>query len=286
MFNGCTSLTTAPSLPATTLVGNCYNNMFNGCSNLSSITLGYAGNFADAPYQAFNGWVDGVAASGTLYYNGSDTTTGANAIPVGWTVVKNSTKVKYTSASGLSDWEGDIVGDLTGGGTSWSPSPTSQIPNVTSAEEIVIGTHVTSISLNAFIYRSSLTSVTIPNSVTSIGESAFNGCSGLTSMTIPNSVTSIGASAFRNCSGLTSLTIPDSVTSIGASAFYNCTNLTSVTIGNGVTSIGPYAFQNCSGLTSVTMTGKTISTVQSMSNYSWNLRTGCVIHCTDGDITI
>ena len=32
MFNGCTSLTTAPELPATTLASSCYSDMFNGCS--------------------------------------------------------------------------------------------------------------------------------------------------------------------------------------------------------------------------------------------------------------
>ena len=34
MFNGCTSLTTAPSLPATTLSTRCYNSMFNGCTSI------------------------------------------------------------------------------------------------------------------------------------------------------------------------------------------------------------------------------------------------------------
>lgn len=31
-------------------------------------------------------------------------------------VVKETTVVKYTAASGLPDWEGDIVGDLFAGG--------------------------------------------------------------------------------------------------------------------------------------------------------------------------
>lgn len=34
MFDGCTSLTTAPSLPATTLAGYCYYYMFNGCTSI------------------------------------------------------------------------------------------------------------------------------------------------------------------------------------------------------------------------------------------------------------
>ena len=35
MFYGCTSLTKAPELPATTLANNCYNSMFNGCTSLA-----------------------------------------------------------------------------------------------------------------------------------------------------------------------------------------------------------------------------------------------------------
>ena len=35
MFQGCTSLTTAPALPATTLTENCYNGMFHGCTSLT-----------------------------------------------------------------------------------------------------------------------------------------------------------------------------------------------------------------------------------------------------------
>ena len=83
MFEGCTSLTTAPELPATTLASNCYYSMFKGCTNLNTITLGYTGNFSTI---YFNYWVNGVASSGTFYYNGADTTHGVSAIPEGWTV--------------------------------------------------------------------------------------------------------------------------------------------------------------------------------------------------------
>ena len=36
MFYGCTSLTTAPALPATTMAANCYNSMFRGCTSLTA----------------------------------------------------------------------------------------------------------------------------------------------------------------------------------------------------------------------------------------------------------
>ena len=165
----------------------------------------------------------------------------------------STTYVKYTAASGLPDWEGDIVGTLN----------SNSIPDRLSSESVEVGTHVTS-----------------------IGSYAFDSCTNLTSVTIPDGVESIGSHAFRECSGLTSVTIPNSVTSIGEWAFDSCSGLRRVTIGNGVTSIGNGAFHNCTSITSVTMTGKDISTVQGMTNYSWNLPTGCVIHCSDGDITL
>ena len=49
--------------------------------------MSYTGNFADAPSNAFNNWVDMVAYTGTFYYNGSDKTRGTSAIPEGWVVV-------------------------------------------------------------------------------------------------------------------------------------------------------------------------------------------------------
>ena len=36
LFLGCTSLTTAPELPATTLANNCYGDMFSGCTSLTT----------------------------------------------------------------------------------------------------------------------------------------------------------------------------------------------------------------------------------------------------------
>ncbi len=83
MFCGCTSLVTAPELPATTLESLCYSSMFSGCTALNSVTVG-AMSWDFAP----NGWLDGVAASGTFTKPaGTDIPTGTDGIPNGWTVV-------------------------------------------------------------------------------------------------------------------------------------------------------------------------------------------------------
>ena len=85
MFYGCTSLTTAPDLPATTLANYCYNYMFNSCKKLNSITC-LATNIS-ATNCTYN-WVNGVASSGTFTKSKSMTSwkNGSSGIPTGWTV--------------------------------------------------------------------------------------------------------------------------------------------------------------------------------------------------------
>ena len=39
MFSGCPALTNAPALKASTIKTSCYSYMFYGCSNLSSVTM-------------------------------------------------------------------------------------------------------------------------------------------------------------------------------------------------------------------------------------------------------
>lgn len=83
MFYNNKLLRIAPTLPATTLADGCYRGMFKGCSSLFSVKIAYTGNFADTT-DAFSGWLSGAPSYALIYYNGSDTTTGASAIPTGW----------------------------------------------------------------------------------------------------------------------------------------------------------------------------------------------------------
>ena len=56
MFYKCKGLTSAPELPATSLVDNCYSNMFNGCTGLTSAPALPATSLADSCYyQMFYG---------------------------------------------------------------------------------------------------------------------------------------------------------------------------------------------------------------------------------------
>ena len=85
MFYDCTSLTTAPTLPATTLADDCYNQMFYGCTKLNSITV-YAQDISAS--NCTTNWLSGVASTGTFHNMGFVTfSKGVSGIPVGWTEV-------------------------------------------------------------------------------------------------------------------------------------------------------------------------------------------------------
>lgn len=84
MFYSCTSLTTAPILPATTLAFECYYYMFDSCTSLNSVTT-YADNISATG--CLTNWLSGVAATGDFYKLGSATyTSGASGIPTGWNI--------------------------------------------------------------------------------------------------------------------------------------------------------------------------------------------------------
>ena len=111
MFQGCTSLTTAPELPATTLEQHCYISMFQDCTNLktapalpaSTITyycykgmfkgctnLNYIKCLAEdiSATDCTSEWVNGVASKGTFVKAPSMKSwpKGTSGIPAGWEV--------------------------------------------------------------------------------------------------------------------------------------------------------------------------------------------------------
>jgi hypothetical protein len=86
MFSNCTSLTTAPVLPATTLEDSCYEYMFEGCTKLNYIKA----MFKTTPSTDYmQNWVKNVASSGTFVKNSAATWTsscGVSTYPCNWTV--------------------------------------------------------------------------------------------------------------------------------------------------------------------------------------------------------
>ncbi|MEE3482725.1 MAG: leucine-rich repeat protein [Bacteroidales bacterium] len=83
LFIGCTSLTKAPELSATTLAGGCYSYMFYGCTNLSEIRA----SFDEWERGSTSWWVKDVAPTGTFICpKALALEYGEDRIPEGWTV--------------------------------------------------------------------------------------------------------------------------------------------------------------------------------------------------------
>lgn len=74
----------------------------------------------------------------------------------------------------------------------------------------------------------------------------------LTDVIIPNGVTEIN-SGFHGLKYIKSVVIPDSVTTINGYAFKDCKGILTVIIGSGITSIRTYAFERCISLQSFTI---------------------------------
>ena len=255
-FNGCSGLTSVTIGSSVTSIGNY---AFRYCSGLTSVTIGNSvTSIGESAFYNCRGLTsvtipDSVTTIDSQAFNGCS---GIESL-----VVTTGNK-KYHSANNCII-ETDTKTLIAGCKTSIIPSDDS----------------VTTIGNYAFSGCSGLTSVTIPDSVTSIGDYAFNNCNGLTSVTIPDSVTIIGYGAFSGCSGLTSVTIPDSVTSIGSSVFYNCSGLTSITIPDSVNSIGSEAFYCCDKLVEVINKSSLFITKGSFNNgyiayYALNVKKG------------
>ena len=89
MFEEC-PITIAPELNATTLVNECYGNMFINCSFLNTIVCLAESGFNTS--NCLSNWVRGVSSTGTFVKSRAATswTTGFNGIPTGWTVLDDT----------------------------------------------------------------------------------------------------------------------------------------------------------------------------------------------------
>lgn len=131
-------------------------------------------------------------------------------------------------------------------------------------KELIIGSRVKSIELNAFKMCKNLEKVEMSPSVEKLGAFAFASCEKLQEIILPENVDTISSSAFSYCSRLKKIKIPDKITLIDDEAFSYCTDLTEVILPKNLNCIYVSAFRNCQSLTHVKIPAST-EIIESMS---------------------
>lgn len=141
MFRGCSSLTTAPDLSATTLTEGCYMGMFSG-STISAVTV----DFTTIPthystHPSLQGWLDNCAQYGVVYAPANrewNKNTGIAYIPSGWTVVDKGTQID--SVTGITISNSEPISAITTGDTfslNASTTPTGLTLNYSSSDPTI-----------------------------------------------------------------------------------------------------------------------------------------------------
>ena len=254
-FNGCSGLTSVTIGNSVTSIGGY---AFYDCSRLTSVTIPNSVTTIDAFAFSRCSGLTSVTIPNLVTYIGSYAFSSCSSLTEVTFNAKNCTAMESSNAP--------------------------VFDGCTKLTKLTIGDNVKTIPAYAFKDCTGLTSVSIPNSVTTIDSSAFSSCSSLTEVTFnAENCTAMGSSnapVFDGCFKLTKLTIGDKVktipvytfkgctslaevtfnaencTKIGDSSypvFSACTKLTKLTIGDNVKTIPAYAFKDCTSLTSVSI---------------------------------
>lgn len=125
------------------------------------------------------------------------------------------------------------------------------VTDINSGKEYTVKT----IGKNAFMYKSTVSEVTMPNSITKIGEGAFNWC-GASKVVMSENIDTICAKAFRGSSWyLSTINFPERIKYIGDEAFYGLYQISCNIYLPKDIYIGDRVFYNCSRITEVTIEG-------------------------------
>ena len=251
--------------------GTAQSNSFTGCNNFYII---FDGQCTSVTANALKGITQ---IKGVLTFPSTVTTIGASAFEgctgLNGIVVASSSLISIGTSAFVGCTSANVTFKYLSGSISLTPFSGAKSFSLT------FDPAITSISNNAFLGATWLSSVIIPSTITTIGDNAFNGCSNADITWIWKS----GSGYINSFTGVKSFTltfdptlqiipsriiagstwlkgnviIPSTVTIIGGEAFKNCTGITNVSIqpNSGTIAIGDGAFRDCTGLTKLTLTG-------------------------------
>ncbi len=197
-FQGCTYLTSVTISNGVTTIGL---HSFYGCTGLSSLTI-------PDSVLTIEGWAFAECAGLTSVTIGSGVASLADSA--------------FDGCNGITEFnvDSDNATYSSVGGVLFNKAASTLIryPAGKTGPYSLPGT-VTSIYTRAFIYASSITTVTIPAGVASIGNEAFYSCTSLTTVTVErNTPPSMGTSVFSLSVALTEIHVP-----VGTSGTYKTT---------------------------------------------------------------
>ncbi len=243
-FNGCSNLTTITLPENVSTIGE---NAFMDCSNLITITV--PEKVTTIGDNAFKG----CSNLTTIILPLQVTTIGDNAfqncnslntisLPKKLEIIGNRA---FMGCSNLASIDFEFNENLTIGERAFA--------NCTSLTAVTIHYFLSAHS-GAFAGCTSLTTVYFGAKV--VESNTFQGCTNLSSVTLGDKVTEINEGAFRNCTSLTSIKLPSSLEYIGESVFEG-TGISETNIPSSVNSIQGRAFYGCNNLWKVTVNWST-----------------------------
>ena len=286
MFEGCTALTTAPEIQATTLAdGNgdnangCLAFMFRNCSSLAHIKVAFTDWDSDAATNnlyAYN-WVSGVAQSGVFECPSAlPVTVDTSHIPTGWSVV--NTDGQRSQYFGINDESGS-ANTIKLIGSSGSVEASSD--NGTTWNTVTASSAGTEIALPAngrVIFRHTGSMQGMKFAATGSHSASGNICSLTHGDNFSGDLTASTGYYFGIFEGDTNLSSVANLCFESLSVlpdqglrrtFYGCTSLVDTPNLKHITAIGQREFQNCfQGCTSLTK-GVEIPLVTSVTNQAF-----------------
>lgn len=153
----------------------------------------------------------------------------------------------------------------------WGVDPLNdlnEVDGIVTVPESVDGFQITSLGYDgngAFSNRSWLKQVVLPDCITEISNKAFFCCYNLETVNFPASLRSIGSYAFRDCIAFKNGHVPGSVKTICGNAFEN-SGVENLIIDEGVERIDLNAFDHCLSLKTIQIPSTVISIFESFED--------------------
>ncbi len=283
-FKGCTGLTELTLPVNIDSVGSDEHPIFEGCTNIQSITMGGGGSWYDydlsyeyTPWQLSKSNL--VSAFITDYVR-----------TIGDYAFTGCTKLSYVYIGTLTNTIGTAA--FSGCTSLTSIEVNGNNGEFRSVDNVLFNYNKT--TLIQYPIGRSNSSYEIPSGVSTIKEYAFYGCSSINTISIPTSVKYLGTGAFNNCINLNQLSVPATLDCVGSDKspiFAGCENIKKITfIGSGnwydygstdyeytpwqlskstlaevivsdnLSSVGNYALSGCVNLSTITI-GNSVSSV-------------------------